>query len=223
MKKFRELKISAAEENLVNLLQKLKKANNYEFVFQKKATEDYANNMFVDDNHLACFKTSKQTLFGAYVWMMIEDDLLQVVNITSNLESNLGIDNYNLVIDSFYNNFLKKVLSEQEIGWAKMSLPNANPEDILGSEECWVALQRWSSVCNKTSPLINENDYKLWLDFVFVLHRQKVTLYYNELTRLLLDDLQWPDTYINIIQEIETRLEQTQFILTYYDNYRGND
>lgn len=223
MKKFRELKISAAEENLVNLLQKLKQANNYEFVFQKKATEDYANNMFVDGNHLACFKTSKQALFGAYVWMMIEDGLLQVVNITSDLESNLGIDNYNLVIDSFYNNFLKKILLEQEICWVKMSLPNANPEDILGSKECWEALQRWSNVCNKTSPLVNEMEYRLWLDFVFILHRQNVTLYYNELTRLLLDDLQWPDTYINIIQEIETRLGQTQFILKYYDNYRENN
>ena len=72
MKKFRKLTISSPDVGrLIALLNQMKENDNHVFRFQKKETENYAKNIFLDERYVACFKTERKTLFESKVWLYL--------------------------------------------------------------------------------------------------------------------------------------------------------
>ena len=134
MKKFRTLKIQKSQGCLVDLLNILKSSKKSTYTYQKKLTEDYAKNIFVDVNNVACFKTKRKSLFESCVWLLASNDTLTVTNITSSSNHQLGITNYNFILMSFFNDFIRPYLDETfrvEISGEEISLQEMLNEETF--------------------------------------------------------------------------------------------
>ena len=84
MRKFTELVIESEEQNLIHLLENLKTANSKQFVFEKKLSEEYAQNIFVNDNQVACFRTTQKKHFDSKIWIVANNAKFRITNIVSN-------------------------------------------------------------------------------------------------------------------------------------------
>lgn len=108
MKAFQHLIIKKDANSMQGLLQTLKDVSGKPFEYRKLQSERYADMIFEDRSHVACFKTKRSSLYESTVWMMLRKDELYVTNITSEKNSNLGITNYNFVLNRFF---------EDKCGW----------------------------------------------------------------------------------------------------------
>lgn len=204
MKKFQTLKIYNSQECLTRLLNTLKLSQKNIYVYQKKLTEDYAKNIFVDVNNVACFKTKRKSLFESCVWLLVSNGSLIVTNITSSSNHQLGITNYNFILMSFFNDFISSYLDDTfrvEISGEEISL-----QEIL-NEETFHFLNIWECTCNKETPISHPVDYQNWMNFVVSAYRHKCKLSPNDLSQWLSEDKHWPQMFNSQISEIVSLYE----------------
>ena len=204
MKKFRTLKIQKSQGCLVELLNILKSSQKSIYTYQKKLTEDYAKNIFVDVNNVACFKTKRKSLFESCVWLLASNDTLIVTNITSSSNHQLGITNYNFILMSFFNDFIRPYLDDTfrvEISGEEISL-----QEML-NEETFNFLNIWESTCNKESPVSHPIDYQNWMNFVVSAYKHKCELSPDDLSQWLSEDKHWPQMLNSQISEIASLYE----------------
>jgi len=216
MLKYQHLTITHPEEELIILLQKMKESDLAIFQYQKKLASDYAKNIFAPEDHVGCFKTRRATLAEASVWIVIIGEELKVTNITPNTVSSLGITQYNMILNAFFNDFVAKFLDES---WAKcisISGEVISLSDIL-SEEVYNALEIWEATCNKTSPLAHPDDLECWMKFITLLHKSKIELSVEDFSQWLSEDKKWPQGFSTQISELEESLKYSLELLNYYD------
>lgn len=204
MKKFMTLKIHKSQKCLIELLSTLKSCEKSVYVYQKKLTEDYAKNIFVDVNNVACFKTKRKSLFESCVWLLVSNDTLIVTNITSSSNYQLGITNYNFILMSFFRDFISLYLDntfQVEISGEEILL-----QDML-NEETFHFLNIWEHSCNKETPISHPNDYQNWMNFVVSAYKNKCELSPEDLSQWLSEDKHWPQMFNNQISEIVSLYE----------------
>ncbi len=201
---------------MVALLGKMKESIKGAFVYQKKLATEYAKNIFVDEDHVGCFKTRRTTLAESSVWVVISGEELKVTNITPTTVSSLGISEYNLVLDAFFHGFISKYLDETWRGCVSLSGERISLSDIL-SEETFRALSSWESTCNKEAPISQESDRERWLDFVTQLHREGTKLNVADFGQWLSEDKRWPAGLNSQISDLEINLEYSLDLLNHYD------
>lgn len=204
MKKIRTLKIHKSKESLVELLNTLRLNQKSIYVYQKKLTEDYAKNIFVDVDNVACFKTKRKSLFESCVWLLVSNDTLTVTNITSSSNHQLGITNYNFILMSFFSDFISSYLDDTfrvEISDEEISL-----QEIL-NEETFYFLNIWERSCNKETPISHPIDYQNWMNFVVSAYRSKSELSSDDLSQWLREDKHWAQMFNDQIIEIVSLYE----------------
>lgn len=218
MKKFKTLKIHQSQECLTELLNTLRLSKKTSYTYQKKLTEDYAKNIFVDVNKVACFKTKRKSLFESCVWLLVSSDTLIVTNITSSINHQLGITNYNFILMSFFNDFISPYLDDTfqvEISGEEISL-----QEML-NEETFKFLNIWERTCNKETPVSHPIDYQNWMNFVVSAYKHKCELSPDDLSQWLSEDKHWPQMFNKQISEIVSLYEYGIDILeTAYDEDR---
>lgn len=219
MKKFRTLTITAPQENLVALLNTLKKQEKGVFIYKRNKSNEYARNIFHSEDTVGCFTTERKTLAKASVWVVITNGVLKVTNITLSGVGSLDTVKYNEVLFSFFNNFMAKHLSDDLRNDVSISDEEASLSDIL-THDTYLALQKWERSCNHTSPITNELDRKLWFEFIGKLHHDGTDLSRSDFAQWLQEDCMWPSVYTEIISDLQFYLEYSLDLLKYYD---GND
>ena len=219
MKKFRTLTIKAPQENLVALLNTLKKQEKGVFTYKRNKSNEYARNIFHSEDTVGCFTTGRKTLAKASVWVVITNGELKVTNITQSEVSSLGAVKYNEVLMSFFNDFLAKHLCDDIRNCVSISDEEASLSDIL-THDTYLALQKWESSCNHSSPITNELDRNLWFDFIGKLHHDGTELSLSDFAQWLQEDCKWPSGYTDIIYDLQLYLEYSLDLLKHYD---GND
>ncbi|MBR4337853.1 MAG: hypothetical protein IKP91_06420, partial [Bacteroidaceae bacterium] len=112
MKKFKTLTIRAPHGELVALLDTLKKQDKSIFTYKRTKSNEYARNIFHEENTVGCFSTNRKTLSKASVWVVITNEELTITNITPNEIGSLGVVMYNTILQTFYEDFLAKFLDE---------------------------------------------------------------------------------------------------------------
>ena len=204
MKKYRTLEIRDTEDQLVALLNRLKDAERPGFVYQKKMTESYAKNVFARVDHAACFKTKRKSLFESNIFMLIHNGTLSVTNIISTITFNLGVENYNYVLTTFYEEFVTPKLDgtcHVEISDGVESMQNILDADTFGK------LVSWENLCNKEKPISNSKDYQRWIDFVVSAYQHGSVLTPEDVVQWLREDKNWPETLDDKVNEISCLYE----------------
>lgn len=216
MLKYQFLTITHPEDDLVELLKKMKEAKKGAFLFQKSLASDYAKNIFVKEDHVGCFKTRRASLAESSVWVVISDNELSVTNITPSVVSRLGITEYNIILRAFYTDFIAQFLDETWSESVSISGEKIAMSDIL-TKETFEALIRWESSCNKSSPITHPLDKKNWMAFVALLHKDGTDLSVSDFSQWLSEDRKWPSGYNSQVFDLELNLEYSLDLLDFYD------
>lgn len=215
MKKFQHLTIRHEDlRRLVALLDSMKEVQGKAFKLLKTETANYAKNIFKDQDKVACFKTDRKTLFESRVWLYIGDNGLVVANITSEINSRLGISNYNLVLNAFF-----REMVEPFIGGFQCVLTGENVSfsEIL-PENVFRYLDLWQDTCNKDAPISHPLDNEKWMNFVVAYHKLGEDIITpSDLEQWLSEDCQWPQGFAESIAEMGSIFEYSLDLLRAYD------
>lgn len=196
MKKFRHLEITADSENVLkSFLEAAKNRQCPVFKYKKTNSIEYAKNIFTSEDMVACFKTERKSLFQAMVWMVISNQKLWVANITSTINSSLGIVNYNLILMTFFDEVISPLLHNFNVT-VNLTGDNIRMSSML-HPETFELLNRWQQTCNKSMPIAHPGDYKLWMQFVvsYCNKNQPQKLSPENLEQWLEEDCNWRSAY----------------------------
>lgn len=215
MRKYQQLTIVHAKDQLIELLNELKSAKGI-FSYKRNKSIEYAKNIFHTEDTVGCFYTDRVTLNKSTVWVVITGDEMKVTNITPGTVSSLGIVRYNMVLNTFFHDFLKKYLDNTWESSVSMTGEYVTLADMM-SLETYQALERWERNCNRVSPNINESDERLWFEFVRLLHNENVDLNVEDFAQWLTEDRGWHSELSDVIADLELKLEYSLSLLSYYD------
>ena len=215
MKRFQHLTIRHEDpRRLIALLGRMKEANNKAFKYLKTESNNYAKNIFKTVDKVACFKTERKTLFESKVWLYISDAGLVVANITSDSNRNLGIVNYNLVLNSFFNDIVQPLVRGFQ---CDLTGEDVSFEVILPSE-VYRKLNLWQSSCDKSAPIAHPLDNERWMDFVVSYFEEcDCDITSVDLQQWLSEDCQWPQGFSDSIQEMGMLFEYSMDLLRAYN------
>ena len=225
MKQFNHLEIHKDNALLKQLVEKMKKIENDYFFYDKKASDNYndnCKNITNDDVSYAIFRTDLESLYLTSVQVMVKDDELKVLNITSSDSRffNLGVSRYNFVIDAFFHYVIERCIDESYTNCISISGEDRSLEKDLGSD-VYNALKAWEVQCNKETPISHLTDEKAWFAFVAKLHKSRKFLHPSDLVQWLTEDCQWPSFYNDQMTEMAEKLEYSISLLNYYDGFNN--
>lgn len=190
MVRYQELKIRKQKEELVRVLGCMKHDTESTYTYKVKLTKEYAKNVFVNEDCVACFKTNKKQLFRSCIFMLINNGILSVQNIVPFDIQRMSVAQYNFVLMDFYENLVMKYLDETfEIDLLDGEYSICERMDA----ETWRKLELWESTCNKDNPVSHQIDYNRWMDFVISAHLHQCELFQDELGHWLKEDRNWQD------------------------------
>lgn len=214
MKKFIDLEVISVEHNLIDLLNKLKDSETNKWSFEKKLTKDYAANISLSENKVACFKANSTKYFEATIWLVINDMKLRVSNIVSRKIPYLGKDLYNSIITEFYNDFVSKYVPidfEINLTSSEISI------EELANTETAKKLIKWESLCNPSSGNTHPYDRERWFDFIRTAVDTDSELTVGDLEQWLTEEKNWTANEDNSMTEkIIIDFEYGVDLLKYY-------
>lgn len=189
MKRFIKLTIKHPDVmRLRQLIQDMAAAKGYPFTYQKQASAEYAKNVFLEKEDAACFKSGRKSLFEAVVWIVISRQQLVVTNITSTINNNLGIKNYNDILNTFYDEYLCKFIDDSFV--VDKTPENVSLSESI-SEETYQILYEWETTCDKLSPISHFVDRARWFDIIKTAHDKEDELTPDNLQKWLVEDCHW--------------------------------
>lgn len=210
MKAFKNITIRNNQERLISLLQEMRSASGLPFEYRAKLSEQYANMIFSDRSKVACFKTNRVSLFESVVWVLVTEEKLIVTNITSEKNTNLGISNYNLILDRFFQDFVAKFIDETfsvQISGEVVELSEILPAEV------YEKLDLWADTCNKDGGVCHPLDYQRWMEFVVAAHNYQIELSPADLEKWLHEDKMWPVGYNDTIDKLAVMYEYGRDLL----------
>lgn len=215
MKKFQKLTIARPQQELIAMLNELKKTKGI-FVYRRNKSVEYARNIFRKEDLVACFATERKSYSKSSVWVVISNDEMTVTNITPGEISSLGVVQYNEILNAFLNDFIKKHMDPSWNNSIKITKEEISLSECL-SADTFAALEKWERCCNHTSPIVNDMDQKLWFDFICLLHKNEEELPLEDFRKWLMEDCGWDCCLEDIISDLELKIEYSLDLLKHYD------
>lgn len=191
MEVFQNLKIYVPENKeeifIKRFLNKVKSSN---WTHKVDFEIGYKKNTGSTDDLIICIETddlsfSKQTLRG-FVWMWKKENYFEVFNIILSKSGSLTYGQYNFILNTFYTDLLSDLVREMELK-TEVSNPNKSIIDLIG-KDAGDTLLKFSKNANKSTGNSNPYDFNRWCDFVFIIHRRKISLNIDEFVRWLEED-----------------------------------
>lgn len=196
MKVYRELYLCGTNEQLKNYINKIRN-----FHFKGWTLEDNKNNKW---SKYLIFDYSGKAVNKAKVFIYIgnlDNENIHVGNIipTEPEKSELTIDEYNDILDLFYNDIINKITDEDiEIQYSKND--EFNPLSIL-SKESLEKLEVFCNAANKTTGSHHPCDRERWFDFIFYSFTRNEIFSEETLAKFLSDKEYWDELGINKTME----------------------
>lgn len=219
MKKYRHLTVKNDDpERLASLLDSMKSGQNKVFRLLKTETANYAKNIFLPQEKVACFKTDRKSLYESKVWLYIGKEGLVVANITSETNRRLGITDYNHILLAFFTEVVRPYIDGFDC--------ELTGEDVAFSEILPTAvfqkLNIWQISCNKSDPIGHPLDREKWMDFIAAYFDQcNEVITSSDLQQWLSEDCEWPSGYNDSIQEIGVFFEYSIDLLSAFHEYKN--
>jgi len=214
MKKFIDLDIISDETSLIHLLDKLKASETNKWSFEKKLSKDYAANISLDENRVACFKANSTRYFEATIWIAINETKLWISNIVSRKISYLGKDLYNIILTDFYNDFVSKYIPNDFT--VNLTSSDVSIEEIANIETA-EKLIKWEALCNPSTGNTHPNDRERWFDFIRTAVDTDSELTVGDLEQWLTEEKNWIiDEDNSLTERIVIDFEYGVDLLRYY-------
>jgi hypothetical protein len=214
MKTFKELRINASSELLTTLVVKLQNLAFGDFVYQSDKTIEYAKMIGKNSNQVLTFLSPKIRGAIAYVWLVIDNNELKITNITPNKSGQLSFEQYNSILDEFFNIIIKpNIDSRFDI---VISSDNKTISDYAGPEVS-KKIESWIKLANKSTLNTHPLDFKRWTEFVISAHKNESELTTTQLGKYLIDVVGISDE--ELVDKILLDYEYGRDLLKEYDKY----
>ncbi len=118
-------------------------------------------------------------------------DIIYVSNIVPKDKHELSRDEYNSILEEFFDRFVLPVSKELNIK-VKLTTNEKNMEDWI-SEDSFKKLRLFSVAANKSTGSAHPLDQKRWLDFLISVHHEHHNLHSSQLQRWLIEVENWPE------------------------------
>ena len=157
--------------------------------------------------------------YGRDSW---RDGYIKVTNIVPLVKDQLSVEEYNAVLDLFYEEII--IPNESKLTGIKIVGPESdefNPLKYI-SEEALNKLMRFCKYANKTTGSIHPNDEERWFDFICQTVDDNQMFDFDTLFHFLMDEDYWgkkPSDFIGAMGLYAWDEELAGELATEYDNY----
>jgi hypothetical protein len=190
MKAFKKIEIRGNEKDLIDLLEGIKSKKHQNFTYIAEKSDDYASMISLPKNCTATFLSNEIENAIVYIWLVISNNLLYISNITPNKSGQLTYEQYNFIINKFYEEVIK--IQEKNSVTVNITKDNLSIEDLAGTET-YRKLKNWIDSANPSTLNTNHFDFKRWCDFIFTAHSSKSELTSTQFERYLIEDEKFYD------------------------------
>ncbi len=221
MKKFNSIVIRSDNTSLITLVEKMKSLAGEDYCYDLEMSESMNktcnNDSICRRTDYAVFKTEQESLYKTKVYVSVKDDELKVFNIISSDSrySELGVNQYNFVLDYFFYHFMAKCLDTSFSNCIHITGEEQQMDDLIG-KEAYNALCLWEQTCNKEHPISHPMDESKWFAFICELYKTGKTLHPKDFEQWLTEDCNWPSFYNNVIDRLSESLEYSLSLLKFY-------
>jgi hypothetical protein len=165
-----------------------------------------------------CFALQEHAEFSPVsLWLAAKGaDRLEVANILSEKKDALTYDEYNALLDSFYQHVAAPAAADcgatVEISSPDVSLGDFIPQDLAEK------LRRFSAAANRATGTVHPQDLQRWVDFLTEAHHRSCKLPPDLLRRWLEEEERWPaETTRQLLEDYGFARE----LLSAYDRKRA--
>ncbi len=216
MKTFKDLTIKSSLEKLISLVEKLQISDSSDFKFVSDKSEDYAKMIGKKTNEVLTFESPVIKGAIAFVWMVVgEENDLRITNITPNKSGQLSIEQYNSILDSFYDKVIKPNIDENY--HVVLSTDTKTIVDYAGKEVA-EKLQVWIKSANKSTLNTHPLDFERWASFLITAHKNESELTTSQLEKFLVDEIGISEE--RLVSKIVIDYEYGRELLNEYDKHR---
>lgn len=142
-------------------------------------------------------------------------DILYVSNVIPHLRRRLNYDQYNRVLEEFYDRFVQPAAATTGCV-AELTDTQADLEQWLSSAAA-EKLRRFSSSANKGTGASHPQDRERWNDFVLSAHQDRSTLDASTLRRWLIEVENWPP---EVADQLAVEYYYGRELLAYAEGHR---
>jgi hypothetical protein len=216
MRVFRELFIRGEPDRLAATLAEIERTLSEDW-FRDKETERQLASLptAVRSSCFGCFDDGRDRP-GATVILTAKDaDMLHVANVIPHSRSRLDYNQYNRVLEEFYNRFVQPAAAKTGVV-AEMTDTQADLERWL-SPAAAEKLRRFSSCANKGTGASLAQDRERWNDFVLSAYQDQSTLDASTLRRWLVEVADWPP---EVADQLAIEYEYGRELLAFADGHR---
>ena len=148
------------------------------------------------------------------VWMRAEDAHIETFNIIPTIGSAFSVEEYNYVLQRFRVELLDPIVKSLALS-ILVTKEEIDIQDYI-HEDGLMALEEFSRCANKTTGASHPSDFKLWCNFLFIVHRQK---YYVDSDKLAgwLTENGWYDR--KVVDDLVNQFELSKDFLNNYDDF----
>ncbi len=193
MKTFRELEIFVNQEQSAAFISCLEENLTDGWKRNFEAEENSRGSMPEEQEYYYFTCSDKADRKAALVALIRKTaDALYISNIIPTRPGNLTEDEYNLILNNFYEKIIKPTAQKMDIK-TKRSKEIESVEDWL-PEAALTKLRSFLSAANRFTGSHHAYDQERWFDFLLTAHRQKQKLDSSLLRKWLVEDEKWPET-----------------------------
>ncbi|MBD1878196.1 hypothetical protein [Coleofasciculus sp. FACHB-T130] len=214
MKVFRDLKLTGQPETLQEVIQKIEKILDNGW-YKDTQAEAELNSRQVYDLTMYCFSCSEtEARRASSLWFGDPQyGKLSVSNIVPQKVSELSYDEYNHILEEFFNRFVVPALKGMEeviIDWTD---PEFDLEESASPEGAFFLL-KFSEAANKSTAASHPMDEERWYAFLVAAHKNNAALDSSNLVRWLREEGGWSE---DIAFKLAAQYESARSLLNYYD------
>lgn len=190
MKVFRDLFIQITREQVDSFIKKIEGVLDDGWVHDieaEKKSEDLAEYNFIYFVYAA--KDDRNSALLAFARK--DKGVIYVSNIVPKDKHELSRDEYNRILEEFYNRFILPISEELNIK-VELTTNEENMEDWI-SGDSFKKLKLFSVAANKSTGSAHPLDQKRWLDFLVSVHHEHRKLHSSQIQRWLIEVENWPE------------------------------
>jgi hypothetical protein len=213
MKKFKDLIIQSGQsQTLKDILQSVISGLPSNWKFREDLVMEYAKNVSKSKDEIGCFESPTINSKNGFVWFVIWENELKVVNIVPTVSGSLTHDEYNEILESFNTDCVSKSLVNKDVNF-QITEGVYNIQEVAG-KKTYEALNKWEKLCNHSTGNTNSYDFERWADFLSIAFKEKSKLTPDLLNRWLVEERNWHDD--DLVTELVLDYEYGLSILEHY-------
>lgn len=200
---------------LKDILRQIIKELNIHWKYRADLVRESAGNVKKEPGEIGCFEYPGTDNRSVFVWMIIWEKELKIVNIVSQGAVSVSPDRYNKISELFFRQCVEPVIRDKKVR-VTMSAGDAGIRQLAGAYT-YEALLNWEE---NYSPAGNAHGdhFRRWADFVCTAFDEGSQLSATLLKRWLIDERKWGDN--ELTQQVAVNYRYGLTILEHYDeNY----